>query len=188
MGLTYFKRYRMDRNLDEDQIPVPDIGPEFELLPFRADLLKHHATAKFESFRREMDVNVFPSLGRMDGCLRLMRDITGRNDFVPQATWLVTHRRGPSSPVQAVATVQGLMIDGWGAIQNLGVAAPFRGQRLGTLLLARAALGFLEAGVRRMHLEVTVANTSAIRLYERLGFRRARTVYKAVDVAGSEKD
>ncbi len=34
-----------------------------------------------------------------------------------------------------------------------------------------------------MHLEVTTDNTAAIRLYERLGFKRVRVVYKAAEVA-----
>jgi ribosomal protein S18 acetylase RimI-like enzyme len=32
-------------------------------------------------------------------------------------------------------------------------------------------------------LEVTVENAGAVRLYQRLGFRRVRTVYKVVDEA-----
>ena len=35
-----------------------------------------------------------------------------------------------------------------------------------------------------MHLEVTTDNTAAIRLYERLGFKRAKVVFKAAEVAG----
>jgi hypothetical protein len=36
-----------------------------------------------------------------------------------------------------------------------------------------------------MHLEVTTDNTAAIRLYERLGFHRAKVVFKAAEVAGA---
>jgi len=35
----------------------------------------------------------------------------------------------------------------------------------------------------RAFLEVTAENVGAIRLYQRLGFRNVRTVYKAVEVA-----
>jgi ribosomal protein S18 acetylase RimI-like enzyme len=34
-----------------------------------------------------------------------------------------------------------------------------------------------------MTLEVTSQNVGAVRLYQRLGFRKVRTVYKAVQVA-----
>ena len=43
--------------------------------------------------------------------------------------------------------------------------------------------GFRRAGVGRVFLEVTAQNDAAIRLYHGLGFRRRKTVYKAVDTA-----
>ena len=56
--------------------------------------------------------------------------------------------------------------------------------RLGSMLLARAAQGFRDVGLRQMHLEVTTDNTAAIRLYERQGFKRVHVVYKAAEVVG----
>jgi ribosomal protein S18 acetylase RimI-like enzyme len=44
-------------------------------------------------------------------------------------------------------------------------------------------VGFRDAGIRRVYLEVTAQNTGAVRLYQRLGFRLIKTVYKAADVA-----
>jgi ribosomal protein S18 acetylase RimI-like enzyme len=46
-----------------------------------------------------------------------------------------------------------------------------------------AARGFRSVGLSRMHLEVTTDNTAALRLYERLGLRRTKVVYKAAEVA-----
>ena len=60
-----------------------------------------------------------------------------------------------------------------------------RGRQLGTCLLVKALQGFRSAGIRRAFLEVTAQNEGAIRLYQRLGFAKARTVYKAVEVAYS---
>ena len=81
-------------------------------------------------------------------------------------------------------TIQGLCDrQGYGAVQNLGVTPLHRSQGLGTVLLGQALAGFRAAGLRRAYLEVTAQNTGAIRLYTALGFRRVRTVYKAVEVA-----
>lgn len=184
MGLTYFKRFRMEYDLSELVDDPATVPAGYELVPFSSGLVREHAAAKYQSFRQELDANVFPCLGRRDGCLRLMREIVGRSGFVPEATWLCRHRDTATGRTTAVGTVQGLELDGWGAIQNLGVDGPHRGRGLGSILLIRAAIGFRAAGIRRMHLEVTTENTAAIRLYERIGFKRAKVVYKAADVAG----
>ena len=185
MGMTYFRRFRMEFHLSEpfpNPFPVP---PGYELLPYTDELLRDHAVAKFQSFRSELDANVFPCLGRRDGCLRLMREITSRAGFVPEATWLLRYRDPGSGRSQPVGTIQGLQSEGWGAVQNLGIESEHRGRGLGTVLLAHAAQGFRRVGLSRMHLEVTTDNTAAVRLYERLGFRRTNVVYKAAEVAGA---
>lgn len=189
MGMTYFKRYRMEFDLRNWRPANRAVPAEYELLPYSVELLREHATAKFNSFRRELDADVFPCLSRRDGCLRLMREITNRKDFVPEATWLIRYRAaGPGDPSLerlAVGTIQGLASDGWGAIQNLGIDPAHRGRGLGSLLLGKAAEGFQKIGLERMHLEVTTENTGAVRLYERLGFQRSSIVYKAAEVAGA---
>ncbi len=184
MGLTYFKRFRMEFDLANAALPAPLVPPGYELLPYSSELLRQHANAKFQSFRSELDANVFPCLGRRDGCLRLMLEITSRAGFVPEATWLCRFRNPESGRPEPVGTIQGLEVEGWGAVQNLGIDPAHRGRGLGSILLSRAADGFRAAGLRRMHLEVTTDNSAAVRLYERIGFRKAKVVYKAADVAG----
>ncbi|KAA5540031.1 GNAT family N-acetyltransferase [Roseiconus nitratireducens] len=189
MGMTYFKRYRMEFDLRtwSGGANAPPAG--YELVPYQPGLLHEHATAKYHSFREELDADVFPCLSRREGCLRLMREITSRKDFVPEATWLIrylaVHPQTGERFSLAVGTIQGLAQEGWGAIQNLGIAPEHRGRGLGSILLAHAAAGFRQAGLRQMHLEVTTENTGAIRLYERLGFKRSTVVYKASEVAGA---
>ncbi len=165
-------------------LPAPQPVPAgYELVPFTGKLLREHAVAKYQSFQSELDVNVFPCLGKQDGCMRLMREIASRETFVPEATWLLRHcdDQGRTHPV---GTIQGLRVEGWGAIQNLGIADGHRGKGLGTVLLMKAAAGFWNVGIKRIHLEVTTENTAAIRLYQRLGFHRVQVVYKAAEVAG----
>ena len=183
VGLTYFKRFRMEFDL-AGWMPRPTSLPAgYELVPFRSGLIREHAAAKYDSFREELDANVFPCLARHDGCLRLMNEITGRSNFVPQATWLIRFV-DPNQQAIPVGTIQGLNQDEWGSVQNLGITPEHRGKGLGSILLMRSAEGFKKAGLKRMHLEVTTENTGAVRLYERLGFKRAQVVYKAAEVAG----
>jgi RimJ/RimL family protein N-acetyltransferase len=183
MGMTYFKRYRMELELDRPLFEPPVCPSGYQLVPFEEGLIRDHAQAKYLSFRHELDVTVFPCLGRRDGCLRLMREIANRDGFTPEATWLLRYQPTPGVAPEAIGTVQGIQTEGWGGIQNLGISYPHRGLGLGTLLLSKAARGFRSLGLTRMHLEVTTDNTAAVRLYERLGFRRSKVLYKAAEVA-----
>jgi ribosomal protein S18 acetylase RimI-like enzyme len=85
---------------------------------------------------------------------------------------------GPDGPC---GTVQGMRErGGMGSIQNLGILPFWRGRGLGEALLLQALHGFCRAGLGRAQLEVTAQNDAAVRLYRRLGFRRSKTLYKAV--------
>lgn len=187
MGMTYFRRYRMEMDLARVVQPPDDerwAADGYRFVAFDDGLIREHAQAKFQSFRSEMDSHVFPCLGRRDGCLRLMREIADRANFVPSATWLLQYQDRTGGRAIPVGTIQGLQQDEWGSIQNLGVAPEHRGRGLGAALLVRAAIGFRMSGMAKIHLEVTTSNQSAVRLYERIGFRRAKVVYKACEVAG----
>ncbi len=184
MTVTYFKRYKMEVRLDQIQLEgEPRLAEGYELLPWSPKLLNQHAEVKWQSFRQELDSHVFPCLGMMDGCKQLMREISGRRNFVAEATWLACRTSEFSPGLQACGTVQGLMSSAReGAIQNLGVHPDCRDLGLGSALLFKALQGFREVGCRYAHLEVTVQNTAAIRLYERFGFRNVETLFKVADV------
>jgi RimJ/RimL family protein N-acetyltransferase len=186
MGLTYFKRFRMEIDLTGRTFPADGPPPGYRLIPWDDALLEAHAEAKFHSFRTEIDSNVFPCLGDWAGCHRLMHEICAKQGFLPGATWLAAYSPRFDEAPEYCGTIQGIRdYAGLGAIQNLGVTPEHRGRRLGTCLLIKALEGFQQAGLRRAFLEVTAQNAGAIRLYQRMGFTKARTVYKAVEVAYS---
>jgi ribosomal protein S18 acetylase RimI-like enzyme len=199
MSVTYFKRYRMELDLarpragggwDRDAdvhpaallaSPLPD---NYFFIGWDPVLLDAHIEAKYRSFCLEIDAHVFPCLGEREGCRRLMWEITHRDGFIPEATWLIGYRPVGRREAEYCGTVQGLRDrHGLGSVQNLGVTPEHRGRGLGTHLLAAALAGFHRHRLRRACLEVTAQNEGALRLYQRLGFRKTRTVYKAVEVA-----
>jgi ribosomal protein S18 acetylase RimI-like enzyme len=185
---TYFKRYRMEISLEGTPLPALNPPPGYRLLRWDARLLEWHAQAKYRSFRDELDAHVFPCLGEAAGCLRLMQEIAEKQGFLPGATWLAIHEGSEHVADYHVAdycgTVQGVHDpSGMGGIQNLGITPEHRGRGLGTCLLYQALRGFREAGLRRAFLEVTAKNSRAVRLYRRVGFRHAKTVYKSVEAA-----
>ncbi len=182
MAVTYFKRFKMEIGLEDFGQAERELPPSFRFAPWLDAQLPLHAKVKWECFRHELDATVFPCLGSKEGCLQLMKDISCRSNFVPEATWLVFHDyEGISIPV---GTVQGLRPEPYqGAIQNLGVVPGYRSMGIGRVLLFKALDGFAKVGCQSAHLEVTVQNTAAVRLYQRLGFRRTETVFKVADVA-----
>ncbi len=184
MGLTYFKRYRLEIPLQEARFEFPAPPAGYSLLAWHPSLLDAHAETKHRSFCYEIDADVFPCLGDRDGCRRLMGEITRRDDFVKEATWLLAYQAPGQTSPEYCGTIQGLRSrEGYGAVQNLGVTPLHRSRGLGTTLLCQALNGFRRAGLPRAYLEVTAQNTGAIRLYLAFGFRRVKTVYKAVEVA-----
>ena len=181
MALTYFKRYRMEIDLTGLELQEPVMPPGYRLAAWDPGLLPAHAETKFLSFRAEIDANVFPCLGEYDGCVRLMQEISRKDGFLPEATWLAVCEE---SPGEFCGTVQGIRDrNGMGAIQNLGIVPEHRNRGLGSVLMMKALQGFRRAGLRRAFLEVTAQNDGAIKLYRRLGFVKARTVYKAIEVS-----
>jgi GNAT superfamily N-acetyltransferase len=189
MAATYFKRFRMEIDLRG----LPDEGPlpgEYSLVPWDPLLLREHARVKWECFRTEMDSVVFPCLGDKDGCIQLMRDITQRSQFIPEATWLAVHQSSESRRSSVgIGTIQGMFSGpAVGSIQNLGLVPEHRGQGIGSALLLRALHGFWNVGCERVHLEVTASNTGALRLYQQFGFQRVETLYRIANTVQSEDE
>ena len=186
MGLTYFKRYRMEIDLVGRDLSWPTLPEGYRLVPWDASLLEVHAKTKYRSFRAELDSNVFPCLGELSGCMRLMSEISSKSGFLPETTWLAALDSPDNGEPEYCGTIQGIRArNGCGSIQNLGIVAGHRGRGVGTSLLYRALEGFRQAGLDRVSLEVTAENVGAIRLYQRHGFALVKTVFKAAEVAYS---
>jgi ribosomal protein S18 acetylase RimI-like enzyme len=177
MSVCYYKRYRMVIDLGRSPLP-PQLPAGYFWVPWHDALIEFHAQVKFLCFHDQLDARIFPCLSDRGGCWNLMREISNRRGFLPEATWLV------GDETSYVGTVQGVIDHGSvGMIQNLGVIPQARGKGLGTALLLKALEGFRSARLRQGMLEVTAKNTAAVRLYRRLGFRRTRTLYRAVQAA-----
>lgn len=185
MATTYFRRFCMQIDLrgqwEPTQFSPLPVG--YELLPWDESLRESHARAKYESFREEMDTNIFSCLGNEEGCRRLMRDISFRDGFLPEATWLLIKRTPDRRLGLPCGTIQAIRIaPRIAAIQNVGVSPTHRSHGFGARLVNQALLGMRQCRMEFGQLEVTAQNRGAIRLYERLGFRRLKVVYKSADI------
>ena len=178
--MRFFRRYRMEARVAEISLPTPVLPPGYRFVRWRDELVDRHAAVKYESFRGELDSTVFPCLGELSSCRRLMSDIASQPAFVPEATWLVSRRSLPDDLYADCGTIQGLAASSQlGAIQNVGITPDARGLGLGRALVLKALHGFRSVGTRRVYLEVTAENVAAVELYRSVGFRIIRTMYKA---------
>jgi ribosomal protein S18 acetylase RimI-like enzyme len=177
---SYFKRFRMEADLSPPRGMQP-LPPGYRFVPWNEALLDVHARTKFRAFRDEIDAHVFPCLGDLEGCRRLMHEIRGKSGFLAPATWLIAYGAHPAN-LRWCGTIQGVVDrQRAGMIQNVGIVPDHRGLGLGTCLIERALAGFRTAGLRTAALEVTAENPRAVQLYQRLGFRRTKTLYKTCD-------
>jgi hypothetical protein len=176
--LHYFKRYRMEIDLATTPIPPPVLPEGYEWGDWDERDVERHALVKHRSFREEVDSEVFPSLGEYFGCVRLMHEISQQDSFLGPATWLIVCRTSGGIP-EDCGTIQGLgptMLTG--SVQNVGVVPEHRGLGLGRALMLKSLEGFLLARRERVVLEVTAKNHPAVELYQSIGFRTVRTMYR----------
>src|SRR5262245_61718461 len=172
--ISYFKRFRMEIELYEPP-PFQPLPEGYSLVAWHDALIERHAEVLYSSFCDEIDARVFPSFSSRHGCSALMKEIRRKQGFLPEATWLLVHGDDVCGSIQGIRERTGV-----GAIQNVGITNSHRGKGLGTALLMQALHSFRRAGLGRAFLEVTAQNERAVQLYWRLGFRRRKTVYKAV--------
>lgn len=176
--LHYFKRYRMEIDLAKSLVPPPLLPDGYDWGEWDEEDVERHALAKHRSFRDEVDADVFPSLGEYFGCVRLMYEISQQDCFLGPATWLIVRRGGSGMP-EDCGTIQGLgPTESTGSIQNVGVVPEHRGLGLGRALVLKCLEGFTLARRNRIVLEVTAANRAAVGLYQSVGFRTVRTMYR----------
>ena len=188
LNLRYHKRFQMELDLRRWRRQAGTVHPEYRLRPWSAELVHEHALAKFLAFRDELDAVVFPCLGDMESCLRLMREIRDRDGFVPEATWLAQYVGAGPRKVESCGTIQAIRVARARAnIQNIGVTPHHRGRGLGAALILASLNGLQQVGVTRVALEVTASNDSAVRLYRGIGFRSVKTVYKAIEEVDDER-
>lgn len=179
-ALRYYKRYQMEVDLRRWRRPAVAVRAGYRFLSWSPDLLDDHAQAKYLSFRDELDAIVFPCLGELPSCHRLMHEISDREGFVPEATWLARYAPPGARRAEPCGTIQAIRVARTRAnIQNIGVTPPHRGHGVGATLIAASLCGLQQVGVTRAALEVTAENDVAVRLYRRLGFRVIKTLYKA---------
>ncbi|MEZ6057477.1 MAG: N-acetyltransferase [Planctomycetaceae bacterium] len=182
MPVTHFKRLMMELDTRRVLVPEPTLPDGYEWAAWHPSTIDEHARAKFESFRDDLDGELFSCLSDESGCRRLMYDISHNHGFLSQATWLIRFVGNPFLRSLPCATIQGLRKQGnVGGVQNVAVIPEHRGFGLGRALMLQSIKGYQLAGIHRIRLEVTAANRPAVNLYRSIGFEVRRISYRTVE-------
>ncbi len=173
---TFLKRYRMELDFDPKGYQAePQLPDSYFWQEWSWRLQEVHAEVLFESFNREMDCKIFRSFHTQGGCSSLIRDLSQRAEFVPEATWLVSNQERACGSIQAVLH-NGKTL----AIQNVGISPLHRGKGLGKALLLKLMISLSRYSLNKITLEVSAENFIAIKLYRNLGFRKTKLIYKEI--------
>ncbi len=171
----------MEIELSQRSLDEPLLPHGYQWQAWSPEFLERHAAVKFHCFAHEQDGRVFRSLREQSGCQNLMEYISGHEQFIPESTWLLVH--AADGRLEDCGTVQGLApTPDLGAIQNVGILPEHRRHGLGRALMLKALHGFQQIGITRVSLEVTADNQGAVQLYESLGFRLMKTLFREVDL------
>ena len=158
----------------------PQLPTDFWFVEWSDSLCAPHADVLHRSFRNDSDGAVFTSFQQYNNCHRLIETLAQSPNFLPAATLLVAYG-DPQSIFEYVANIQGLKLsDAVGAIQNVAVLPEYRRRGIGQALVQRALQGFQHEGVKRVTLEATSDNISAVNLYNRIGFTTFRVYFREI--------
>lgn len=170
----------MELEVRGKEFTLPPLPAGFHVRAWHPTLQDAFARTHYHSFRHETDAELFTSFKTLTGGRRLLEYIVNKRGFLPAATWLVEYMPAEATMPVYAASVQGAIDSkGHGSIQNIGVVPEFRHRGLAIQCLLRALIGFQQAGVSIVQLEVTATNEDALRLYRGVGFVVTRSFHRA---------
>jgi ribosomal protein S18 acetylase RimI-like enzyme len=144
-------------------------------MPCVKEYAREAAELVFGAYHNHVDAAINDQYGSLAGATRLLDNILhyqGCGEFLEQVSKVAIHRS--TGKLAGVLTVTAVRSD-TAHIPQIAIARALQGIGLGTALLASAFDDLVRAGYQRVSLTVTDANTGAVRLYERLGFKTFRT-------------
>jgi ribosomal protein S18 acetylase RimI-like enzyme len=148
---------------------------EFWITPCDKKYAREAAELLYGAYHKHIDAAINDQYTSLAGATRLLDNIVhhqGCGEFLEQVSKVAIHRR--TRKLAAVLTVTVVRRD-TAHIPQIAVARTLQGIGLGTALLESAFTDLVRAGYQQVSLTVTDANSGALRLYERLGFKTFRT-------------
>jgi hypothetical protein len=148
---------------------------DFWITPCDKKYAREAAEILYGAYHNHIDAAINDQYTSLAGATRLLDNIVhqqGCGEFLEQVSRVAVHRQ--TRKLAGVLTVTAVRSD-TAHIPQIAVARTLQGIGLGTALLESAFNDLARAGFQRVSLTVTDANSGALRLYERLGFKTFRT-------------
>ena len=171
-----FERRLLTRETGETSgcAPETDLTRQFRFDSWDASLRERLAPFIVRTYEGHVDGQIndqFTSTQGASAFLRSLLDNSGCGElFRPASMFAIDRQTG----LIAGAVLTSFVARDTGHIVQLCVAPEAQGLGLGRELLCRAVRATAEGGAQRISLTVTSANTKALRLYDRFGFREQR--------------
>lgn len=153
----------------------PRATPNATILPWSERRQEEAARCIAAAYRGHIDSQINDQYRSSSGAGRFLTNIVqfpGCGSFFGPASYIAEDR---STGIVCGICLASIVADGVGHITQVCVNPEFRGTGLGYELLRRSLLSLAARACRSVSLTVTTANLSAVRLYERMGFRTRRT-------------
>jgi ribosomal protein S18 acetylase RimI-like enzyme len=182
-GFALYDRYFMLLPLKvapSDAAPVPE-GLRME----RWDDRYFEATARLiqAAYQGHIDADINDQYRSEAGALKFLKNIVilpGCGEFQPYASFVVRSENAKSSDPLVAAILASTVSMGVGHITQVCIVPEFRGRGLGLRLMEASMQALRSRRYHALSLTVTAANENAVRLYDRMGFKKLRTFTAAV--------
>jgi ribosomal protein S18 acetylase RimI-like enzyme len=126
-----------------------------------------------DAYEGHIDSTINDQYRTIAGAKRFLSNIVqypGCGTFFQPASWVADHRVGPMCGLSLAS----LVAPDIGHITQICVSPQVKGRGVGYELLRRSLGSLARQGCDRASLTVTAANTEAVQLYQRVGFRAVR--------------
>lgn len=92
MFINYFKRYKMEINLDKWTPDPVQLPTGYEFIPWTPQLNDAHGQTIFDCFRQSIDAKYFITFTQLSRCKRFMHELSSRPNFLEETTWLIVYQ------------------------------------------------------------------------------------------------
>jgi len=174
-GFRLYTRQFMLLSLAESTTPAPPVPAGMRLSRWNDRYFDPCAKLIFLAYADHVDGEINDQYRSKSGALRFLKNIIllpGCGNFVPGAS-LVLHQPGSDDLIGAILTSE--VCPGVGHTTQICVQPGYQGHGIGRMLMLASAEALRGMKFRELTLTVTSDNYTAVKLYEKLGFRTIKS-------------